>query len=459
MTCSHTGSGPTGDTLTTAPDPNPRRTYALLWTGQFVAIVGLTVVVPLLPFYLAGLGLKAADVVLWTGLALTAPAVTQALTGPLWGWVGDRYGHKAMVVRAQLGIAVAVGLMAIADSPEEFLVFRLMQGAFGGVASANAAFASSQARPGRQGRALGGLFGATAAGSLVGPLLGAVLASLFGFSVLLLTVAGLMVMASLLSALLLREPAARREHRERPALPVRAVPRLLLATSSGRNLILAGFLGQAASYALMVVFALRVEEVTASAEKATVWVGVLQAVTSAAVLVGAGWWGRRNDRRPPHRNFALAALSCAAAVALQGVAVEPEMLLPLRIAQGFCFAALAQSVLYVVAGLAPKDGKGSCLGLANGVVESGQIVGPLFGSLAATLLPLPVAFAAIGPLFALAAVLAVFSGQPTRVTLPAPNSESYRPLPVSREVAHGRTSPRSWCRTAPPRSRLRSVAA
>lgn len=420
MTRSHTDPDPTGDTPTTAPDPNPRRTYALLWTGQFVAIAGLTVVVPLLPFYLAGLGLKAADVALWTGLALTAPAVTQALTGPLWGWVGDRYGRKAMVVRAQFGLAVAVGLMAIADSPEEFLAFRLVQGAFGGVVSANAAFASSQARPDQQGRALGGLFGATGAGSLVGPLLGSVLASVFGFSALFLTVAGLMVMASLFSVLLLREPAAaRRGRRERPALPVRAVPRLLAATSSGRNLILAGFLGQVAIYAVLVVFAPRVEEVTASTEEATVWVGVLQAVTWAAALIGAGWWGWRNDRRPPHRNFAIAALGCAVAVALQGVVVEPELLLPLRIAQGFCFAALAQSVLYVVAGLAPEAGKGSCLGLANGVIESGQIVGPLLGSLAATLLPLPAAFAAIGPLFALAAVLAVFSGRPTRVPLPA----------------------------------------
>lgn len=97
-------------------------------------------------------------------------------------------------------------------------------------------------------------------------------------------------------------------------------------------------------------------------------------------------------------------------------------MLPLRIAQGFCFAALAQSVLYVVAGLAPEAGKGSCLGLANGVVESGQIVGPLLGSLAATLLPLPVVFALIGPLFAVAAALAAFSGRHTQVVL----TDAYR---------------------------------
>jgi MFS transporter, DHA1 family, staphyloferrin B biosynthesis exporter len=433
MTRSHTGTDPVGEAVVVEVDPSPRRTYALLWVGQFVAIAGLTVVVPLLPFYLAGLGLRASDVALWTGLTLMAPAVMQMLSGPVWGWVGDRYGRKAMVVRAQLGLAVAVGLMAIADSPEEFLVFRLMQGAFGGVVSANAAFVSSQARADQQGRALGGLFGATGAGSLVGPLLGSVLATMFGFSVIFLTMAGLMVMASLLSVLLLREPAAARQgRRERSALPVRAVPRLLVASSSGRNLILAGFLGQAALCAVLVVFAPRVQQVTSSTEEATVWVGVLQAVTWAAALIGAGWWGWRNDRRPPHRNFALAALGCAAAVALQGAVVEPELLLPLRLALGFCFAALAQSVLHVVAGSVPEAGKGSCLGLANGAIESGQIIGPLLGSLAATLLPLPAAFAAIGPLFALAAILAALSGRPTPVTLPTPQPAT--PLPATASI-------------------------
>lgn len=112
-----------------------------------------------------------------------------------------------------------------------------------------------------------------------------------------------MVVASLFSILLLREPATRRRHRERSVLPVRAARRLLAATSAGRNLILAGFLGQAAVYAVLVVFAPRVEEVTATAREATVWVGILQAVTWAAALIGAGWWGWRNDRGPAHRNF------------------------------------------------------------------------------------------------------------------------------------------------------------
>jgi hypothetical protein len=94
VTCSHIGTELAADTLSTVPDPHPRRTYALLWTGQFFAIAGLTVVVPLLPFYLASFGLKAAEVALWLGLTLMAPAVTQALTGPFWGGWGTDAGVR-----------------------------------------------------------------------------------------------------------------------------------------------------------------------------------------------------------------------------------------------------------------------------------------------------------------------------------------------------------------------------
>jgi hypothetical protein len=51
-----------------------RRAFAVLWFGQFSAVAGLTVVVPLLPFYLAGLGVPEQDVAWWTGMSLAAPA-------------------------------------------------------------------------------------------------------------------------------------------------------------------------------------------------------------------------------------------------------------------------------------------------------------------------------------------------------------------------------------------------
>jgi MFS transporter, DHA1 family, staphyloferrin B biosynthesis exporter len=381
----------------------------VLWLGQFTAVAGLTVVVPLLPFYLADLGVPEGDVPWWTGVSLAAPAVTQMVTAPLWGAVGDRYGRKAMVVRAHAGLALAVGLMALADDPGEFLGYRLVQGACGGVVGATATFASSLAPAERRGRALGGLFGAVAAGSLVGPLAGSLLASGYGYNALFGVIAALLASSSLAALVLLREPAG--QPRATGAAPLRAVAGHLLRARHSRRLLLAGVAGQAAVFALLVVFAPRVGQITGSVTAATVWVGALQAATWAASLAGAPWWGRRNDRHRPELSCAVAAAGCALAVALQAVPLTPEGLLPLRVAQGFCFAALAPSVLHAISRLVAERARGAGLGVAHGLLDLGQVLGPLLGALAAALLPVPWVFAAVGLLFGLATVLALGSAR------------------------------------------------
>ncbi|MGH3917915.1 MAG: MFS transporter [Pseudonocardiaceae bacterium] len=398
--------------------PLMRRAYLVLWFGQFAAIGGLTVVVPLLPFYLSeGLGVPEADVPWWTGVSLAAPAVTQMITAPLWGMIGDRYGSKAMVVRAHAGLALSVGLMALADTPGEFLGYRLLQGVCGGVVGATATFASALAPTARRGRALGGLFGAVAAGSLVGPLLGSLLASRFGYGALFGSVAALLAVSSLLALVLLREPAnpSHRTSAPGPAAPtLRAVAGQLLRTGQSKHLLLAGLAAQAGAYALVVVFAPRVGQISGSIAAATVWVGALQAATWAASLVGGPWWGYRNDRHLPQLGFTLAAAGCGLAVALQALPTAAAALLPMRIAQGFCFAALIPSVAHVVCKVVPEQARGTSLGITHGVLDLGQVVGPLLGALAAALLPLPWAFTAIGLFFALSTVLAARSTRAAR---------------------------------------------
>lgn len=409
--------------MDTPPGLPRNRAIPVLWFGQFAAVAGLTIVVPLLPFYLSDLGVTAVAVPWWTAVALAAPAVTQLITAPLWGMVGDRYGHKAMVVRAHAGLALAVGLMALADGPGEFLAYRLLQGACGGVVSSTASYVSSLSAPGRRGRALGGLFGATAAGSLLGPLVGSVLAGQFGFEALFGCVAALLLASACLALLVLpRAPAAApRRGGDRSERALREVAARLLGNRYSRSILLAGLLAQAAIYALVVVLAPRVQQITSSVASATMWVGALQAVTWAASLPGGLWWGRRNDRRSVHAGFAIATACCGVAVGLQALPTTPEMLLPLRLAQGFCFAALAQSVLHVAAAVIPAETRGTAVGLASGLLDLGQVGGPVLGALAVSLLSAAGAFPVIAILLTAAAGLAL-SGtrQRDRTALAAP---------------------------------------
>ena len=95
-----------------------RRNLMLLWAGQFVNTAGLMMLVPIMPFYLQGMGTgSVAATQTWAGVAIAAPALALTVATPFWGRIGDRVGRKWMVVRALLGLAVGLGVMAPPPPP------------------------------------------------------------------------------------------------------------------------------------------------------------------------------------------------------------------------------------------------------------------------------------------------------------------------------------------------------
>ena len=366
-----------------------RRDYRLLWSGQFFATLGLMALVPLLPFYMETLGSSGAANPRWTGLALAAPALSVMLAAPLWGWLSDRLGRKTTVVYAFLGFALSMILMALARTPLEFVLSRVLQGACGLVVTI-AAFVSVGAPTQARGRALGGLQSATAAGSLAGPLLGGMMADLWSLRPLLLATGLASAVGGVIAARVLTRQtteAAGVVH----AFPRRAVSSMFRDPSL-RAFVLAGICVQTAAYGLVGVFAPQVKSLLENPAYAATWVGVLYAVTWGMTLLCAPWWGKRNDCTAVERNFFVAACGCAVSIACQALVTDVRWLLPLRVAQGFFFAALVQSVYLRVSQAGVTAHQGTQIGVANSLLMSGQIVGPLAGAVLSTFLALPTVF-------------------------------------------------------------------
>ena len=83
--------------------------------GSFTTIVAMTLLLPFLPLYVEEIGVRGhAAIVQWSGVAYGATFFTAALTAPLWGRLGDRYGRKLMLIRASLGMAIAMSLTGMA---------------------------------------------------------------------------------------------------------------------------------------------------------------------------------------------------------------------------------------------------------------------------------------------------------------------------------------------------------
>jgi len=68
------------------------------------------------------------DQIAWV---LTSYIVAAAIATPLSGWMGDRFGRKAVVQMAVAGFTLASALCGMATSLPEIVVFRFIQGLFG----------------------------------------------------------------------------------------------------------------------------------------------------------------------------------------------------------------------------------------------------------------------------------------------------------------------------------------
>ena len=71
-----------------------RRNLYVLWGTQFLAMVGMNLVVPFLPFFIRQLGVTDPDdLSRWSGVVFAGPFFLSVIATPYWGSLGDRYGR------------------------------------------------------------------------------------------------------------------------------------------------------------------------------------------------------------------------------------------------------------------------------------------------------------------------------------------------------------------------------
>lgn len=114
-----------------------RRDIHIVVSAQFAASCAALGLPPFLPKILGQLGDTEAR---WAGVVYIVPTLATALSVPWWGRLADRYGCRLMLVRAQLGLAVAFWLAGQADSPLTLALALALQGVLGGTFAASGAY-------------------------------------------------------------------------------------------------------------------------------------------------------------------------------------------------------------------------------------------------------------------------------------------------------------------------------
>jgi DHA1 family tetracycline resistance protein-like MFS transporter len=187
------------------PRPSPLASIFLI---VLVDILGLTIILPLLPFYAESLGASPFVV----GLLISSYAFCQLIAGPVLGQMSDRFGRKPVLLISQCGTFAGFILLALSNSLIPVFISRIIDGLTAGnisVAQAYIADVTEESKRTQSFALIGIAFGV---GFLIGP---AVSGFLAGYSHVypILLAAGLSA-TSILATLVLLPGNGERHHTE-----------------------------------------------------------------------------------------------------------------------------------------------------------------------------------------------------------------------------------------------------
>ncbi len=264
--------------------------FVLIITN-FVDMVGLLMIIPLMPFYareLGGGGLVVA-------ILMSAFTAAQLLSAPLWGRFSDRYGRRPALLVGLTAAAIAYVVFAYASSIWLLLLSRVVQGAGGGTVGVIQAYVADSVEPDNRAKALGWLSAATNVGVAIGPAIGSAALG-FGRSGPGLAAASLCLVNIFFAWRFLRESRDMTEaHVEKPRASRTAIAHVV--THPGEpapRLIWIYAVAMGAFAGLMAILALFLAD-SFGVGKDRIWifytyVGVISVVTRAGIL------GRMVDR-------------------------------------------------------------------------------------------------------------------------------------------------------------------
>jgi len=186
----------------------------------FIDIVGFSMLIPMLPYFVTHFGASAVVV----GLLMATFSFCQFVSAPLWGTISDRIGRKSVLIVSQIGATIGWAMLGLAPGIAASLalapiavvfVARVLEGVSGGNISITQAYVADLVAPKERARAFGLIGAMFAAGMVFGPFGGGILYARFGFAAPFLVAAGLQLVTLLLTITMLPESRARNKDEER----------------------------------------------------------------------------------------------------------------------------------------------------------------------------------------------------------------------------------------------------
>lgn len=151
-----------------------RRNLFILSFTLLVVMLGYSLAMPLLPFYIEHFGVGGTEL----GWLMSTYSFMQLLCAPIWGIASDRYGRKPILAIGVLGYTITLFMFGIAQSFVMLFVARSLSGILSSATMPTAmAYIGDNTPQKEKGRGMGQLGAMAGIGVIIGPLMGGILST------------------------------------------------------------------------------------------------------------------------------------------------------------------------------------------------------------------------------------------------------------------------------------------
>ncbi len=309
-----------------------------VWFGCFFTGLAISQILPFLPLYVSQLGVTSHKALsMWSGLTFSVTFLVSAIVSPMWGSLADRKGRKLMLLRASLGMAIAILLQAFATNVWQLFILRAIMGLTSGYIPNAMALVASQVPRERSGWALSTLSTAQISGVIGGPLLGGFLADHVGLRMVFFITAILLTISFLVTLFLIKEGV-----RPQVSKSERLTGKQVFASLPYPGLVISLFFTtlviQLCNGSIGPILALFIKSMAPDSNNIAFLAGMIAAVPGVSALISAPRLGKLGDRIGTSR-ILLATLCCAVVMFFaMSFVTTPLQLGTLRFLLGFAMA-------------------------------------------------------------------------------------------------------------------------
>ena len=353
----------------------------LLFAIQLISMGAMEMSGPFWPVHLRGLT-SSASVFSFASIAVyVGPMLGIMLTSTFWGRIGDRYGHKWMMIRALAGLSLTQLGLALCSDIWIILVLRFLQGAFAGYIAPAQAYGVSIEAPSRRARLFAILQISTNVGSLLGAIVGGVILDYATFFWINLTASVLCAVCTVVAAVALPDvpPVKRSSASQAPAAKSRTDSiwqgsSLLSLLCVMGILLLARMLPQTS-------FSLYVSAVFVVSNSL---VGLCYGLLALGFILSATAWSRyfeHHTQQQTLQRILYIVLGCVALTALAGITRNVIVFVIAYFIWGVLLGATTPVLMALISKSADSSRQGHVLGIAQGTTQFASIAGISIGGL------------------------------------------------------------------------------